>query len=291
LADTYFIDGESGGKEWIAPKDVTVERNEKGKVTKITDNQGREVQTDGMSKMSKSKNNGVDPAELIERYGADTLRVFSMFAAPPDQSMEWSDTGVEGANRFIKRLWRQVFVHLESNPNKETDFDGLNDEQEEIRRKVYATLTKVTDDMSRRYTFNTAIAANMELINDLSKFKDHSEQSQAVRQEALEKIILMLSPIMPHVTQELWDSLGNESTVMDEPWPEIDESALEQSKIQIMIQLNGKLRGKVDVDVDADDATVEALALENENVKRFLEDATVRKVIVVKGRLVNIVAN
>ncbi len=291
LAETYYIDGESGGQEWIAPKDVTVERNEKGKVIKITDNQGREVQTDGMSKMSKSKNNGVDPAELIERYGADTLRVFSMFAAPPDQSMEWSDSGVEGANRFIKRLWRQVFVHLNSNPNKETELDDLNDEQEEIRRKVYATLTKVTDDMSRRYTFNTAIAANMELINDLSKFKDNSGQSQAVRHEALEKIILMLSPIMPHVAQELWESLGNEGAVMDESWPEVDESALEQSKIQMMIQLNGKLRGKVDVDVDADDATVEALALENENVKRFLENATVRKVIVVKGRLVNIVAN
>ncbi len=291
LADTYYIEGESGGQEWIAPKDVTVDRNEKGKIVKITDNQGREVQTDGMSKMSKSKNNGVDPAELIEKYGADTLRVFSMFAAPPDQSMEWSDSGVEGANRFIKRLWRQVFVHLETNSNKEIDLDELNDEQQEIRRKVYTTLKKVTDDMSRRYTFNTAIAANMELINDLSKFKDNSEQSQAVRHEALEKIVLMLSPIMPHVAQQLWESLGNKGTVMDELWPETDESALEQSKIQMMIQLNGKLRGKVDVDVDADDAKVEALAMENENVKRFLEDATVRKVIVVKGRLVNIVAN
>ena len=295
LADTYYIDGESGGKEWIAPKDVTVERNEKGKVVKITDDTGREVQTDGMSKMSKSKNNGVDPAELIEKYGADTLRVFSMFAAPPDQSMEWSDTGVEGANRFIKRLWRQVFVHLESGSNAtntETDLDDLSDEQQEIRRKVYTTLKKVTDDMSRRYTFNTAIAANMELINDLSKFNDNSVEAQVIRQEAFEKIVLMLSPIMPHVAQELWESLGNDDAVMDQSWPEIDEDALEQSKIQMMIQLNGKLRGKVDVDVDADDAAVEALAMENENVKRFLEgDVTVRKVIVVKGRLINIVAN
>ncbi|MCF6190883.1 MAG: leucine--tRNA ligase [Cocleimonas sp.] len=292
LADTYYIDGETGGQEWIAPKDVTIERSEKGKVLKITDNQGREVQTDGMSKMSKSKNNGVDPAELIEKYGADTLRVFSMFAAPPDQSMEWSDAGVEGANRFIKRLWRQVSVHLAANPPaKEFEVDELTDAQEELRRKVYNTLKKVTDDMSRRYTFNTAIAANMELINELSKFKDNSEQGQAIRHEALEKIVLMLSPIMPHVAQELWVNLGNEGAVMEELWPELDESALEQSKIQMMIQLNGKLRGKVDVDVDADDATVEALALENENVKRFLEDATLRKVIVVKGRLVNIVAN
>ncbi len=295
LADTYYIEGESGGQEWIAPKDVTVKRNEKGKVVKITDDQGREVQTDGMSKMSKSKNNGVDPAALIEKYGADTLRVFSMFAAPPDQSMEWSDTGVEGANRFIKRLWRQVFIHLKSELAEEVDFenyiDDLNDAQQDMRRKVYNTLSKVTDDMSRRYTFNTAIAANMELINDLSKFTENSPQAHAIRHEALEKIILMLSPIMPHVAQELWIALGNEGAVMDELWPEVDESALVQSKVQMMIQLNGKLRGKVDVDVDADDATVEALAMENENVKRFLEDATVRKVIVVKGRLVNIVAN
>ena len=295
LADTYYIEGESGGQEWIAPKDVTVKRNEKGKVVKITDDQGRDVQTDGMSKMSKSKNNGVDPAALIEKYGADTLRVFSMFAAPPDQSMEWSDTGVEGANRFIKRLWRQVFIHLKSKLAEEVDFenyiDDLNDAQQDMRRKVYNTLSKVTDDMSRRYTFNTAIAANMELINDLSKFTENSPQAHAIRHEALEKIILMLSPIMPHVAQELWIALGNEGAVMDELWPEVDESALVQSKVQMMIQLNGKLRGKVDVDVDADDATVEALAMENENVKRFLEDATVRKVIVVKGRLVNIVAN
>ena len=291
LADTYYVEGESGGQEWIAPCDVSIERSEKGKVLSMTDNQGREVQTDGMSKMSKSKNNGVDPAELIEKYGADTLRVFSMFAAPPDQSMEWSDTGVEGANRFIKRLWRQVFIHLKTEPVKEIDMDDLSDAQQEMRRKVFNTLKKVTDDMSRRYTFNTAIAANMELINDISKFNENTPQAQAIRHEALEKIVLMLSPIMPHVSQELWVGLGNEGTVMDEPWPELDESAMEQSKIQIMIQLNGKLRGKVDVDVDADDATVEALALENENVKRFLEDATVRKVIVVKGRLVNIVAN
>ncbi len=292
LADTYYIEGESGGQEWIAPKDVTIDRNEKGKVVKITDNQGREVQTDGMSKMSKSKNNGVDPAALIEKYGADTLRVFSMFAAPPDQSMEWSDSGVEGANRFIKRLWRQVLIHLKAKPADITDdFSDLSDAQQGMRRKVFNTLTKVTDDMSRRYTFNTAIAANMELINDLSKFTENSPEAHAIRHEALEKIILMLSPIMPHVAQELWVALGNEGTVMDESWPEIDESALVQSKVQMMIQLNGKLRGKVDVDIDADDAAVEALAMENENVIRFLESATVRKVIVVKGRLINIVAN
>ena len=291
LADTYYYEKEDGGQEWIAPIDVNIERNDKGKVIRVTDDQGRELKSDGMSKMSKSKNNGVDPAALIETYGADTLRVFSMFAAPPDQSMEWSDTGVEGANRFIRRLWRQVFEHVNSSPLTVLDGDNLTDEQQAIRRKVYTTLQKVTDDMARRFTFNTAIAANMELLNELSKFRENSPQAQAVRQEALEKTVLMLSPVMPHVAQTLWQNLGKEGMVMDQPWPEVDESALEQSNIQMMIQINGKLRGKVDVPVDADEETVKAIAMQHENVKRFLENATVRKVIVVKGRLINIVAN
>jgi len=214
-----------------------------------------------------------------------------MFAAPPDQSMEWSDTGVEGANRFIKRLWRQVFEHVKSKKTLDIKFENLTNTQQELRRKVYNTLQKVTDDMSRRFTFNTAIAANMELINQLSKFHEKDDMAQAIRQEALETIVLMLSPVMPHVAQELWVMLGKNGLVMDQPWPEIDEDALEQSNIQMMIQINGKLRGKVDVDVDADDKTVEKLALENEHVVQFLEDKTVRKVIVVKGRLINIVAN
>ena len=291
LADTYYVEGDNGSQEWIAPKDVNIERNEKGKVLKITDPQGHKVESSGMSKMSKSKNNGVDPAELIETYGADTLRVFSMFAAPPDQSMEWQDSGVEGANRFIKRLWRQVYEHVKSNPNTELDEENLSDKQQEVRRKVYLTLQKVTDDMSRRFTFNTAIAANMELINDLSKFLENSTQAQALRQEALETIVLMLSPIMPHVAQQLWENLGKQGTVMDMLWPEIDESALVQSKIQMMIQINGKLRGKVDVGVDDDEDKIKELAIAHENVQRFLESAAIRKIIVVKGRLINIVAN
>ena len=291
LADTYYIEKEGGGQEWIAPKDIALEYDAKGKVTSIKDNLGREAQSSGMSKMSKSKNNGVDPQALIEKYGADTLRVFSMFAAPPDQSMEWSDTGVEGANRFIKRLWRQVFTHLEIRPITKIDKDKLTDVQQDMRRKTFTTLQKVSDDMTRRFTFNTAIAANMELLNDLSKFHEDSTQAKAIRQEALEYIVLMLSPIMPHVCQELWALLGKEGAVMDQPWPELDDSALVQSKIQMMIQINGKLRGKINIAVDADEDVVKALAMENENVQSFLENVTVRKVIVVKGRLINIVAN
>jgi len=291
LADTYYVEGENGGQEWIAPKDIEFERTSKGKVLGYKDDQGREAISTGMSKMSKSKNNGVDPQELIKKFGADTLRVFSMFASPPDQSMEWSDTGVEGANRFIKRLWRQVYVHLENRPLTGLETKGLTDVQQEMRRKTYNTLQKVTDDMSRRFTFNTAIAANMELLNDLFKFHEDSDQGRAVRQETLELIVLMLAPIMPHVCQKLWDILGKNSVLMDETWPEIDDSALVQCKIQMMIQINGKLRGKVDVAVDASEDDVKALAMDNENVQGFLADLTVRKVIVVKGRLINIVAN
>ncbi len=302
LADTWYYEDESGTKHWVAPQDVDAKRDDKGKIIGgviINGSEaGREVHYAGMSKMSKSKNNGVDPQALIEQYGADTLRVFSMFAAPPDQSMEWSDSGVEGANRFIRRLWRQVFDHVSSNPAVILDKENMTNDQQAIRRKVYNTLQKVSDDMSRRLTYNTAIAANMELINDLSKFHELSPNAQAVRHEALRLIVLMLSPIMPHVCQTLWEQLAahdkqhdDTNAVMDMPWPEVDETALEQSSVQIMIQINGKLRGKVDVPLDADDDTVKQLALQNENARKFLQDQTIRKVIVVKGRLINIVAN
>lgn len=299
LADTFYYEDESGAPQWVAPQDVDVQKNDKGKILKAIDKAGREVQSAGMSKMSKSKNNGVDPQALIEQYGADTLRVFSMFAAPPDQSMEWSDAGVEGANRFIRRLWRLVYNHVSSRPAVQLDRDSISSDQQAIRHKVFTTLQKVSDDLSRRYTFNTAIAANMELINELSKFHENSPNAEAVRHEALQLIVLMLSPIMPHVCQVLWEQLGTleseneygETPVMDMPWPEVDETALEQSSVQMMIQINGKLRGKVDVALDAEEEQIKEQALQNENAKRFLEDKTVRKVIVVKGRLINIVAN
>ncbi|PWQ95324.1 leucine--tRNA ligase [Leucothrix arctica] len=290
LADTYYTENDNGGQNWIAPQDVTIARDERGKATGATlTATGEEVNSPGMSKMSKSKNNGVDPQALIQQYGADTLRVFSMFAAPPDQSMEWSDSGVEGANRFLKRVWRMVNDHVSTGEKAELDTSDLSDSLKSLRQKLYQTLTKVTDDMQRRYTFNTAIAANMELINEISKIKDNDEQTRAVRQEALEIAVLMLAPIAPHIAQELWNGLGNTDTVIDYPWPEVDEQALVQSTVQLMVQVNGKLRGKIDVDVDTDEDTIKALAQSNENVVRFIEDKTIRKVIVVKGRLVNIV--
>ena len=292
LADTFYKETESGAKQWCSPADVSVEADDKGKVTRafLTDG-GDEVVPGGMSKMSKSKNNGIDPEILIQQYGADTLRLFSMFAAPPDQSMEWSDSGVEGGQRFLARLWRQAVAHVNSGPAPEMDKPGLTDKQQELRRKLHQTIEKVSDDMGRRFTFNTAIAANMELLNELNKFKGDDDQSRAVRQEVLENIVLMLSPVTPHISQALWQEFGHEGLVVDQGWPEVDESALVQSTIQLIVQVNGKVRGKIDVAVDADKETIEQLAQNNENVQRFLESVTVRKIIVVPGRLVNIVAN
>jgi len=294
LANTYYRENDKGGQEWIAPDDVDIQFDEKGKPKgAILREDGKPVLTDGMSKMSKSKNNGVDPQGLIDQYGADTLRLFSMFAAPPDQSMEWSDTGVEGANRFLRRLWRQVQEHAELGSVSKLDIASLNDEQRAIRRKLHLSLQKVTDDMSRRFTFNTAIAANMELLNDAAKFKDDSEQGRAIRQEVFETVLLMLSPIAPHICEELWQALGKSSTLIDELWPEIDDSALVQDNIELMVQVNGKLRGKITVSVNEADDDIKQQAQDSENVKKFINDnlagKTVRKVIVVKGRLVNIV--
>ena len=294
LANTYYRENDKGGQDWIAPDDVDVQLDEKGKsIGAILREDGKPVLTDGMSKMSKSKNNGVDPQGLIDKYGADTLRLFSMFAAPPDQSMEWSDTGVEGANRFLRRLWRQVQEHAELDSVAKLDVASLNEEQSAIRRKLYLSLQKVTDDMSRRFTFNTAIAANMELLNDVAKFKDESEQGRAVRQEIFETVLLMLSPIAPHICEELWQTLGKSSALIDELWPRIDETALEQDNIELMVQVNGKLRGKITVSVNAEDNDIKQQAQDSENVKKFIDDnlagKSVRKIIVVKGRLVNIV--
>jgi leucyl-tRNA synthetase len=292
LADTFYREKATGGQEWFQPTAVNVERDEKGRVlgaTLLAD--GQPVQSGGITKMSKSKNNGVDPQEMIEKYGADTLRLFSMFAAPPDQSMEWSDSGVEGAQRFLRRLWKQVFDHVSSGIAGMPDTPTLNDVQQALRRKVHQTVQKVGDDMARRHTFNTAVAANMELLNDITRFTDDSAQGCAVRQEALEKVVLMLAPITPHICHALWHALGHGDAIIDTLWPEVDESALVQNTLELIVQVNGKVRGKIQVGATTGEADIKATALANENVQKFLEGVTVQKVIVVKGRLVNIVAS
>ncbi len=241
-------------------------------------------------KMSKSKGNTVDPQGLIEQYGADTVRLFIMFAAPPEQSLEWSDSGVEGAHRFLKRLWRQTYLHIEAGgASQALDKQSLTQEQQAVRRQLHQTIQKVSHDMGVRTIFNTAIAANMELINTLSKFTDDSDNGRAVRQEVLDAIVLMLSPIVPHICHQLWLDLGHQQTVMSVPWPQIDESALAQDSLELMVQINGKLRGKIAVSASASAGDIEETALNDEHVKRFIDDKPVKKVIIVPNKLVNIV--
>jgi len=243
------------------------------------------------AKMSKSKGNTVDPQSLIDLYGADTVRLFSMFAAPPEQSLEWSDSGVEGANRFLKRLWKLVHRQLEGGAVPPLDVAMLDQQQKSARRKTHETIAKVSDDFGRRQTFNTAIAAIMELCNELAKLDRDNAQSRAVIAEALPAIVLMLNPIVPHISHYLWPVLGGAGDVLNASWPTVDESALTRDSIEMVVQVNGKVRAKMTVAVAADKENVEAMALEQNNVQRFLEGVTVRKVIVVPGKLVNIVAN
>ena len=290
VAPTFYRD-EHGKKVYVGPTEVDVSTDGKGRITGATlkaDNQP--VKVGGIEKMSKSKNNGVDPEHLVSRYGADTVRLFTMFAAPPEQSLEWSDSGVEGGFRFLKRLWKQVANHVNDGPAPALDTAALNDAQKSIRRQVHETLRKVTDDMGRRFTFNTAIAANMELLNALAKFDDASPQGRAVRQEAFERVTLMLAPIVPHVCEKLWQALGHPGLVATAAWPRYDESALAQDAIEMVVQVNGKLRGRITVPVDADNAAIQSAALADENVQRFMEGKPAKKVIVVPRKLVNIVA-
>ena len=243
------------------------------------------------SKMSKSKGNTVDPMALIERFGADTVRMFSMFAAPPDQSLEWSDSAVEGCYRFLKRLWRLVASHTPDHPAVDLAGVELNEAQRQMRLKTHSTLDKVTDDYGRRQTFNTAIAACMELVNAINKYQDENQGplDQAILTEALETVLLMLSPVVPHICHALWFHLGHDTAIASTAWPEVDRAALRQSTVTIVLQVNGKLRGKLEVDKNMAREELEKTALAHESIQRYTDGAQVRKVIVVPGRLVNVV--
>jgi leucyl-tRNA synthetase len=242
------------------------------------------------SKMSKSKGNTIDPQELIDRYGADTVRLFIMFASPPEQSLDWSDTGVEGAYRFLKRMWAAVQEQVaDTTAAAAIDKATLTEAQKAMRLKLHETISKVSDDYDRRLTFNTAIAANMELLNSVSRYQDDSPTGKAIRQEVFDSMVLMLAPIIPHICHRLWQDLGHDSVIIDHPWPEVDSTALEQEHIEMVIQVNGKLRGKMQIAAGADRDSCEAAALANEQLLRFLGDDPIRKVIVVPGKLVNFV--
>ncbi|UOA10631.1 leucine--tRNA ligase [Methylobacter sp. S3L5C] len=261
----------------------------------VCDEPFKKLLTQGMvlkdgTKMSKSKGNTVDPQGLIDQYGADTVRLFIMFAAPPEQSLEWSDSGVEGAFRFLKRLWKQAYLHSEAGGSPQpVDKSSLTEEQQTVRRQVHQTIQKVSHDIGVRIIFNTAIAANMELVNTLSKFTDASDNGKAVRQEALEAIVLMLAPIVPHICDQLWKDLGHHQAVVSVSWPELDSTALEQDSIEMVIQVNGKLRSKICVLATASIDEIKTMALSDENALRFIEGKPIKKVIVVPKKLINIV--
>ncbi|NTS78411.1 leucine--tRNA ligase [Catenovulum sp. SM1970] len=292
LADTYYREDDNGGKSWYSPADVDLEYDEKGGVKSATYKpDGQPVIPAGTTKMSKSKNNGIDPQSVIDQYGADTVRLFMMFTAPPEQTLEWSDSGVEGAHRFIKRLWRAVFEHTDKGAVEALDKANLTGEQKTLRRELHKAIAKVSDDFGRRQTFNTAIAAVMELLNKLNKASTETAQDRAIMQEALEAITLLLNPITPHLSHALWAALGQQSAVETAPWPVADEAALVEDEKLIIVQVNGKLRAKLTVAADAGKEAVEALALADENVAKFTDGKTVRKVIFVPGKLLNIVAN
>ncbi|MEW6983351.1 leucine--tRNA ligase [Colwelliaceae bacterium 6471] len=292
LADTYYREAANGGQDWIAPADVDVERDDKGQViSAISKLDGQPVISAGMSKMSKSKNNGIDPQEVIEQYGADTVRLFIMFTSPPEQTLEWSDSGVEGAHRFLKRVWKLVHDFVESGQACSIEGLSLNSQQKTLRRELHKTIRKVSDDIGRRNTFNTAIAAIMELMNHLTKASLETTEDRAVMHEALRAVVLMLTPIVPHLSHRLWQIVGDENDVEDTLWPQVDESALIEDEKLIIVQVNGKLRAKITVAADTTQNDVEQLALADENVNKFTDDKTIRKVIYVPGKLLNIVAN
>ena len=290
VADTYYRETGEGEVHWYNPSEVEVERDAKGKpVSARLKADGEPVQFGGVEKMSKSRNNGVDPQGLVDRYGADTVRLFSVSDSPPHQSLEWSDSGVEGASRFLRRIWSQVQAHVEDGAVEALDPDRLDPGQREMRRLVHETIAKVSDDVSRRYTFNTAIAAIMELTNHLGRFDAADGQSRAVSQEAWLAVVRLLAPVTPHICEVLWEALGGEGPLYCAAWPEPDEAARVRSEVTLVVQINGKLRARLELAPGAskDEALEQAMAVEN--VKRHTDGKTVRKVIHVPDRLLNIV--
>ncbi|MDD1013808.1 leucine--tRNA ligase [Pseudomonas rubra] len=292
VAETYYRVASNGGRDWFNPADVEIERDAKAKIIGATlKTDGLPVEIGGTEKMSKSKNNGVDPQSMIDAYGADTCRLFMMFASPPDMSLEWSDSGVEGANRFLRRVWRLAQAHATQGLPGKLDVASLDDAQKVIRRAIHAAIKQASTDVGQHHKFNTAIAQVMTVMNVLEKAPQASEQDRALLHEGLETVTLLLAPITPHISHELWLQLGHQDAVIDAPWPVLDESALVQDSIVLVIQVNGKLRGQIEMPAAASREEVEAAARSNENVLRFTEGLSIRKVIVVPGKLVNIVAN
>ncbi|MCM2335496.1 MAG: leucine--tRNA ligase, partial [Pseudomonas sp.] len=296
IAETFYREDANGAKDWFNPADVDIVRDERGRIVGATlRSDGQPVAIGGIEKMSKSKNNGVDPQLMVGRYGADTVRLFSMFAAPPEQSLEWNEAGVEGMARFLRRFWREVANHVAQPDHPEigellAGGAQLDAAQKALRRQLHEAIQKIGDDYGRRHSFNTAIAALMELLNHVSKFTDMSDAGRAVRHEALQAMVLLLNPVTPHVCHALWQALGHPETLLEDvPFPVADPAALMRDAVTLAVQVNGKLRGTIEVAVGVAREEAERLALADPNVARYLEGQTVRKVIVVPGKIVNIV--
>ena len=293
LAATYYRESADGKKTWFNPAEVRVQTDDKGRpVSAVLEADGQLVVIGGVEKMSKSKNNGVDPQQIIDAYGADTARLFMMFASPPEQSLEWSDAGVEGAHRFLRRLWRTVYEFVQNGGSGVSKFSGsqeiLSGSLKDLRFKLHSTIAKVTDDYDRRQQFNTAIAAVMELLNQYDKTNTSGELGQAVAREVLEAVVLLLSPIVPHICETLWGELAG-GNLWQQSWPAVDNAALVQTEIEMMVQVNGKLRDKIQIAADADEAAVKAAALATAGAQKFMEGKEPKKIVVVPKRLVNIV--
>ena len=293
LAATYYRESADGKKTWFNPAEVRVQTDDKGRpVSAVLEADGQPVVIGGVEKMSKSKNNGVDPQQIIDAYGADTARLFMMFASPPEQSLEWSDAGVEGAHRFLRRLWRTVYEFVQNGGSGVSKFSGsqetLSGSLKDLRFKLHSTIAKVTDDYDRRQQFNTAIAAVMELLNQYDKTDTSGELGQAVAREVLEAVVLLLSPIVPHICETLWGELAG-GNLWQQSWPAVDNAALVQTEIEIRVQVNGKLRDKIQIAADAGEAAVKAAALATAGAQKFMEGKEPKKIVVVPKRLVNIV--
>jgi leucyl-tRNA synthetase len=288
LNEIWFRKPESGRIVYYHPSEVQAE-GEGASRRGVLKADGRAVEFGGVGTMSKSRRNGVDPQELVDRYGADTARLFIMSNVQPEHTLEWSDEGVEGAFRFLKRVWKAVHAHVQAGPAPKLERAALDASQRALRRQLHQTLAKVGDDVGRRRTFNTAIAAVMELLNAIVRFEDASAQGRAVMQEALDLVVLMLSPMVPHAAHALWRELGHAGMVVDQRWPAVDRAALEQATVEIVVQVNGKLRARVPVPAGADEATARDAALADPGVARFVAGQPVRKLIYVPGKLVNVV--
>ncbi|MES2039191.1 MAG: leucine--tRNA ligase [Pseudomonadota bacterium] len=292
LNESYYREDASGKKLWFYPNEIEVQHDDKGRpVSASLKSDGQPVQMGGIEKMSKSKNNVVEPKDIIEQFGADTARLFTMFAGPPDQSAAWSNSGVEGASRYLRRLWASALKLSGTIASGTAVPVAYANDVKALRREVHLTLKQIDADYDR-LQYNTVVSGAMKLLNTIESFKSEAEGSAAALREAFSILLRGLYPVCPHITHVLWQELGLATElgeIIDAPWPLVDEAALVQDEIELMVQVNGKLRGSIKVAKDADKATIEATALANESVQKFMEGAA-RKIIIVPGKLVNIVA-